>query len=248
MQVLCTGSSGFIGQALCKELTKQGHLVQSLPRDWKEIPKFDWLFHLGAYGNMYYQDNRSEIFRVNVVRTFELLEATKFLEYEKFVYISSSSVTLPIQTLYSACKKAVEMLIASYNKPIVIIRPYSVTGVGEQKEHLIPILINAVFTGKRVDLVPDPKHDFIDIEDLVNTIIEAKQGIISAGSGISYSNQEVLEIVEDVIGRKANIHIVSSLREYDTTDWLSPQCYGKKSLEQSIKEMVKEYEKQRKDT
>ena len=245
MRCLVSGSSGFLGQALCKELTKQGHSVQALPRDWKKVADFDWLFHLATFGNMYRHSGREEIFNANVVRSFALLEATKNRKYEKFVYISSSSVTLPVQTLYSACKKAVEALIESYDKPIIIIRPYSVTGVGEQKEHLIPTLIDAAFTGKIIPFVPEPVHDFIDIEDVVKVIIEAQEGIISVGSGIGYSNFDVLRLVEKVIGREIKTEIVNSMRKYDTTNWVSPQNFSHKPLEQSIREMVEEYGKQR---
>jgi nucleoside-diphosphate-sugar epimerase len=75
------------------------------------------------------------------------------------------------------------------------------------------------------------------------------RGIFELGTGQSYSNQDVLDIVEKVTKKKANINVVGSLREYDSEEWVSTNFrsrgYGwtpKKSLEQSISEMVQAYE------
>ena len=63
---------------------------------------------------------------------------------------------------------------------------------------------------------------------------------------------EVLELVEKVTGKKANITIVPNMRSYDTQQWVSTNFRARsfgwlptKSLQVSIEEMVKEYEKQR---
>jgi len=209
------------------------------------VSDVDWIFHLSSYGNMYQHDNRKEIFKANVANTFSLLEATRNMDYKKFVYISSSSVLLPKQTLYSSCKSACEELIQSYDKPIVIIRPFSITGVGEQPEHLIPTLIDAAFTGKTIPFVPEPVHDFIDVEDVVRAMVELEQGgIYEVGSGVSRTNEQVKAEVEFVTGKKINTNIVKNLREYDHSDWQSKSDWLTKTLTQTIKEMVQAYEKQ----
>lgn len=251
-RVLLTGSSGFLGLALSKALL-QWHEVIPLDRDWNVVPlDIDYIIHCGAYGNMYDQTSEMEIFRVNVKRTFDLLEATKVLSYKKFVYVSSSSVSLPTQTMYSVTKKMVENLIKAYNKPISIVRPYSVTGVGEQSAHLIPTLIDAAFTGKVIPFIPDPCHDFIDISDVVKSIIrimnfdslEAYQHpVFDLGSSDSYSNQEVLNIVENITGKKVHTKYTPAMRSYDTRKWESPISWSTKSLNTSIKEMVEAYGK-----
>ena len=172
------------------------------------------------------------------------------------MYLSSSSVNLRFQTVYSRAKRAAEevllALLETEGFPAIIIRPFSVTGVGEQPAHLIPTLISSCFTGAPVDFVPEPTHDFIDVEDVVDGIMalvnKAAHGIFSLGSGKQYSNAEVLEIVESLSGRKANIKIVDSMRPYDTDDWVSTSqdmsdsgWQPSKSLEQSIAEMIDTY-------
>jgi nucleoside-diphosphate-sugar epimerase len=139
------------------------------------------------------------------------------------------------------------------NVPICIIRPFSVTGVGEQKEHLIPTLIRAALYGEKMDFVKEPVHDFIDVQDvargMVNLAINQARGIFELGTGKGTSNQEVLELVEKITKKHINAHPVSSMRPYDNAGWVSTnfksRSYGwlpKKSLEDSIKEMVKAYE------
>lgn len=219
-------------------------MVQTLSRDWIEIPQVDEIYHLATYGNMYHHQDRKEIFMANLTKTFDLLETTKDMNYKKLLFVSSSAVELPMQTLYSACKKACEDLITAYNKPVVIVRPYSITGVGEQKEHLIPTLIDAAFTGRVIPFVLEPVHDFIDVSDVVEAmIIITSPGLYHLGSGKSYSNAQVKKMVEDITRRKIEIKEVSNLRTYDEKKWLAPNgIWAKKTLIQSIKEMVDDYQ------
>lgn len=243
---LISGSHGFLGEHLIRVLERRSLEVIRLLRDWNQIPEVDYIFHLAAYGNLASQTDRATIFRVNIVRTFDLLEATRNMLYKNFVYVSTSAVDLPVQTLYSASKLAAEALTQAYDKPIVIARPYSITGMGEQKEHLIPQLIEAAYTGKSIPFVPEPVHDFIDVEDVVKGLIEISQkspDVYFFGSGISYSNYQVLKLVEQITGRHIKTQIVPSLRDYDTYEWKAPYPYGTKLLEESIKEMVEAYDR-----
>lgn len=250
-QCLVSGSHGFLGKHLVAALEQRQFEIIRLSRDWKEIPEVDYIFHLAAYGNRYNQQDEDEIIRVNLMQTLDLFMTTKNMPYKKFVYVSTSSITLPVQTLYSASKLACEALIRAYDKPIVIVRPYSVTGVGEQEEHLIPTLIRAAYSGEEVPFVPEPVHDFIDVEDVVEAMIEivwkdlffycGGDTIYDLGSGQNYSNRQVLELVEKITNKKVKTKIVAPMRNYDNLEWKSPQNWSHKSLEQSIKEMVEDY-------
>src|SRR3990167_3657624 len=170
--------------------------------------------------------------------------------------MSTSSVRLSIQTTYSRTKRAAEEILLAYmerhNVPICIIRPYSVTGVGEQPEHLIPTLIRSAISGETVNFVPNAVHDYIDVEDVVAGIISLSEhharGIFELGTGKQYTNQQVLELVERVTEREVYVNIVPSMRSYDTDHWVSnnfkSRGYGwlpRKSLEQSIKEQYESF-------
>jgi nucleoside-diphosphate-sugar epimerase len=130
----------------------------------------------------------------------------------------------------------------------------SITGLGEQKEHLIPSLIRSCETGERLNFVPGATHDFIDVSDVVGAILNlsgvSARGIFEVGWGKRYSNQEVLDLVEKITGKKANITKVDSMRPYDNYGWQSTNFKARswgwlptKTLEQSISEMVEAYEK-----
>lgn len=246
-----TGANGFLGSKLFKKLpeNKVGiphpHLSRQL---WFDQPcRF---FFLGAYGNMAHQKSVPEMVKANVIEPWELLRAAlpRF-----FVYVSSSSVNLPVQTPYSRTKQAAELILRSLPDNCIV-RPYSVTGVGEQKEHLIPTLIRSCLDGEPMDFVPDATHDFVDVEDVVNGLLFLSEkrltGIFELGSGKSVTNDEVRHLVETVCGRPANIREVKQLRAYDTPDWCCRDDTARKigwephkRLVTSIREMVEVYRK-----
>jgi nucleoside-diphosphate-sugar epimerase len=160
--------------------------------------------------------------------------------------------------MYSRTKKAAEEILFSYmdkyNMPICIVRPFSVTGVGEQDTHLIPTLIRSCLRGEFMNFVSHPTHDFIDVEDVVSGLINLSdhqaKGVFELGTGRKHTNQEVLEMVEKATKKKANLNRVDQLRMYDNKEWVSSNYkargYGwlpAKSLKLSIKEMVDEFKK-----
>ncbi len=246
-----SGSSGFIGSRLCSKL--QGH-VEAIPNAQLNSHRFQdhrRFFWLSTYGNLSGQDNPTRLWESNIMDVVTVLD--KLIEnppYAHFLFVSTSSVLLPVQTPYSRSKRAIEEILMAMNEfPSCIVRPYSVTGVGEQKQHLIPTLIRSSFEGEPMEFVPDATHDYIDVEDVVTGMmilskIEAR-GIYEFGNRIAISNEEVRRLVEEITGRKANIVSVGKLREYDNQDWCckTPNAYWQpsKSLRQSITEMVAQY-------
>jgi nucleoside-diphosphate-sugar epimerase len=250
-----SGATGFVGKHLVKELGQ----VTSIPHETIGtiiLKPFDKFFFLSSYGNLFQQTDSKKTIEANVLDLISIMEQAVKFPFKSFVFVSTSSVKLPVQTFYSRTKKMAEELLLAYMEkyklPIVIVRPFSITGVGEHKEHLIPTLIKSCFTGELVNFSPDAVHDFIDVDDMVSGLISLSngiKGIYELGSGVQYTNQQVLDLVEFATGTKANINIISSARPYDTDSWVSnnfkARGFGwlpRKSLEQSIKEMVEVYE------
>ncbi len=105
--------------------------------------------------------------------------------------------------------------------------------------------------GTPMDLVPSATHDYVDVSDVVAGILmlseRRKVGVFELGSGVETSNGEVRSIVEKITGRKANVRIVDSMRSYDNEKWYCEEraegWFPKKSLEDSIREMVEDYAK-----
>jgi nucleoside-diphosphate-sugar epimerase len=250
--IYITGGKGFIGSYLIK------HLGDCIAVPHKEIRNTDFsnatkVFFLSSYGNMSHHTEDDLILQANVTDLVHTLLSVDWSKIESFVFMSTSSVKLKTQTMYSRTKKAAEEILLSfmekYGAAITVIRPFSVTGVGEQESHLIPTLIRNIKSDETVRLDPTPTHDFIDVEDLILGVMSLSnnkaRGIFELGTGVSKTNLEVLRIVEDVVGKKAKIDIVKGLRLYDTEDWFSTNFssrkYGwtpKKTLRESIEEMA----------
>jgi nucleoside-diphosphate-sugar epimerase len=97
-------------------------------------------------------------------------------------------------------------------------------------------------------------HDFIYIDDFVRGIDTIRQAdkplgdIINLGSGIQYSNQEVLELFEKVAGKRAPVEVVPAMaKEFESEVWLCDTTYAKEkynfetvyTLEQGIRDFLK---------
>ena len=242
MSDIITGAHGFIGSRLHREmpwtLSIYHHDIQKITHGHNSCRRF---FFLSTYGNLSHHEELGAIYKANILDVHHILSKIK---PQLFVFFSSSSVTLPVQTPYSISKRCAEHMIENSGVPYLIIRPFSVTGVGEQKEHLIPRLRDSCLNGTRMDFVPEPVHDFVDVEDVVTEVMALSKsgttGLFEIGNGKPVTNQEVLEIVEKVTGKNANIQIRKQLRAYDNPNWYAniPSMFTRKTLEQSVREMV----------
>jgi nucleoside-diphosphate-sugar epimerase len=238
-----TGSRGFIGNYLIKRLDNPNcppyPIIPTISR-WN----YDKIFFLSTYGNMAHHTDHPLMLKANVCDLLYILKGfTGWL-----CYMSSSSVILPVQTPYSCTKRVAENILEALPElKSCIVRPYSVTGVGEQKEHLIPTLIRSCMEGEEMPFDPFPVHDFIDVEDVVDELIkladEGATGIYEFGHGRPVTNQEVKGIVERTCGKQANIKLTRHIRPYDSSAWfcMRPHSKPKKSLKTSIEEMVEAY-------
>jgi len=252
-----TGASGFIGQQLMGLLDPKTTVAiphQRIPV--AHLEHFKRLFYLAAYGNLRGQDNWEETVNANVLKLAALLLEARRQSEAKFIFVSSSSVTLKVQTPYSRCKRAAEELLLSGNGDayqVLIARPYSITGVGEQREHLIPTLIRSCLDGEQMPFYPDAVHDYVDVQDFVEGLIlmamEAKSGIYEFGRGIPVTNGQVRALVEDATGKKASAIEHSAGRKYDAQNWYcrshATQSFGWKpkiTLTESIHQMVEAHQ------
>ena len=237
-----TGASGFIGSHLLKRLPDSvvmDHKLISTCYDWH----YEKVFFLSTYGNMAHHSDHRMMVQANV--TDLLCALRNFRGW--MCYMSSSSVTLPVQTPYSRSKRAAEEILQALPElKSCIVRPFSVTGRNEQREHLIPTLIRSCLEGEEMPFDPWPVHDFVDVDDVVDGLIslsnEGATGIYEFGSGSPSSNQEVRKLVEFVTGKKAKVRDAGTMRLYDNFKWWcknpNPIFKPKKTLEQSITEMV----------
>ena len=234
---LVTGSNSFIGKHLVHELISRGIKVQEYTRqnanDGSEIYPCDIVYNLASAGSKKGAYTREDIFNTNVVQTFNLLEWSRD-NANMFVQFSTSSIyghqSRLMDTgmkrepnfLYSASKVASDVLVREWSiytgKPAIIAIPFSIYGNDMQETKLIPTIIRNLRNGNSIPIV-DGDHDYLHVEDLVRGVSsisldrnDLPQYIeLNFGSGYSYSNQQVVEIIADIMHVRHDIQVIKEL-------------------------------------
>lgn len=280
-KILVTGANkGFIGSHFAKKLKHPKNKIKLFSQDeWQSLNEVmsvfspDRIFHFASYGNHYSQKDLNQTLDVNIFKTYQLLEASLNLNFKSFILIGSSSEygkkkapmketdLLEPDTFYGASKAAATLLTQvwakNFNKPVVIIRPFSIYGPGEADHRFIPTLVRSCLLGEAMKLDPTAVHDWLYVSDLIDGILLAAKRannlrgkIINFGSGIQSTNQEIVEIVENILGKKANIGKRGKSRSYDKKSWVADITIAKSlgwkpkvSLVNGLKKTVKYHEK-----
>ena len=238
MRYFVTGATGFIGQNLLKRLNgtvycfKKGENVKQAIHDFRP----DIIYHLAA--EIY---DEKEMFRSNVVLTWQLLTAITSYPIQSFIYIGSSSEygekKLPMtesdyldpRTIYEATKGAGSLFCQAFarrhQKPIIIARPFSVYGPGEPDHRLIPTAIRCLKKNETITIAPGV-HDFIYIDDFLDGLKLLESGeyageIFNFGTGIQYTNIELVDKLEKITSQTIKKQYTESLmRPYDSQNWV----------------------------
>jgi len=212
------------------------------------------IFHLAAHGVYSNQKKHHKILRTNVIGTSNLLEATAELSYELFVHTGGSSeygkswkpmketdLLKPV-TYYGATKAASTLLclyfVRVYHKPIVVLRPFSVYGFWEAPTRLIPTAITSALHNREMFLTTTGyRRDFVFVEDVVDAYMltlragDVSGEVINIGTGEQWSNEEVVDIIQVISGRKIQIAAGTyPARSSDTSHWVADIQKAKKLL------------------
>ncbi|HCU07038.1 MAG TPA: hypothetical protein DIC42_05625 [Holosporales bacterium] len=250
MRIAVTGSSGFIGSKLTKALQKRNHCIIKLDiaegmdilnfEQLKNVPEFDACVHLAAnsFVPSSYERPR-DFYHLNINGVINLLEICRKFQ-ARFVFSSSyvygSPNYLPISedhplngfNPYSETKIIGERLCENYfryfNVPSIILRPFNIYGSGQNPKFLIPIILEQAKTGKIDLLDPNPKRDYVFIDDVVEAFVKAvefenKQFVqVNVGSGKSHSVSEVVQIVNTLYYNKLKITYANNKRINEVDD------------------------------
>ena len=166
----------------------------------------------------------------NVKGTLNILQAAKELEIKKIIHTSTSEVYgtakyVPIdenhpiigQSPYSATKIAADQLAysfyASFNLPVITIRPFNTYGPRQSARAVIPTIISQLLkTGKVIKLGSmTPTRDFNYVQDTVDGFISALETVdiegqtINLGSGYEVSIQDTAIMIADLMNIKIEI-------------------------------------------
>ena len=194
MNILLTGSDGFIGSHLFHQLKeehdvigydiKNGHdiLNSELPKD------IDLVIHLAGLSGLKDSLNRpTDYWKTNVIGTQRLFE---HYENTRIIYASSSTAHEPWKNPYAMSKYSMEQLFHTNSLGLRFTTAY---GPGARQEMLIPQILKG-----RVNYINvNHSRDFIHVNDLISAIETVMKidlrGVIDIGTGES---NKLVDIVD----------------------------------------------------
>lgn len=260
--IAVTGSAGFVGSGLVRKLKEDNYKVLELDFSTgydlnlmdtlENVDKFDILIHLAAKTSVPDSFLRpDEFYKNNINTTLNSLELCRRFD-SKIIFASSyvygKPVYLPIDenhptdhfNPYASSKIICENLCGNYqrfyNVPSLVLRVFNIYGKGQNQGFLIGKILEQAKTGSIILEDPEPKRDFIHIDDVINAYLHAiiYQGsdfeIYNIASGKSYSVREVVSIIGEVSGKKLDIFFNGKRRENEVMDTIADISKAKKML------------------
>ena len=223
MKIFITGSTGFIGKHLVKNLKARGHELFLLDKDLADIKEWinevknfnpDAVIHLAWQGIPDYGPETSAknlkygldlIENLSKIGCKWVLSAGSCWEYGgKAGKISEDAEIKPIND-FTKAKNDLHIkgreIAQKNNIDFIWTRFFYVYGPGQKETSLIPYLIKCVREGKTPEIKnPNAKNDFIYVEDLAEALAElvenkVKTNVYNIGSGKLTAVQDVIKII-----------------------------------------------------
>ena len=253
MKAFVTGHNGFVGKNLVKGLEAEGVEIEKMItryltiRDADKIKNCDYVFNCAA--ELY---DESGMIDSNVKLTKNLCIASKEANLKAFIHIGSSSEfgkvdhyiheDMPLRptNLYEVTKAASSQLCRiyakKYNKPIVVVRPFSLYGPHERERRLVPTIYNKIKANEPAEIY-DGFHDWVYIDDFIDALmIIAKSGpekitgdAVNIGTGIQSTNEDVFNAFKSLEGFE-NANMIKKRgfsSQYDHTTWVCNTQYAR---------------------
>ena len=205
MRALITGGKGFVGQWLASHLKDSGDevVVTDIETDISNGPALrkvvaeaspEAVYHLAAMTHVGESwENPSEVLRVNVLGTAEVLAAGRTLATPPTVLVVSSAEVygtvnpeqLPLRedtptapaTPYAASKLAAEAVALQawrgYRQPVIVVRPFNHIGPGQSPNFAVPALAKRIVEARKGGVrtlrvgTLTTRRDFTDVRDVV---------------------------------------------------------------------------------
>jgi len=232
------------------DLTNWEHLYNFI----KDISKIDVLFHLGAIVYVPFSlINPRMTYITNVVGTLNLLEIARIFDIKKFIFASTYvygepnylpiDENHPIQAIspYNRSKILGEELCKGYQQDYglncIILRPFNIYGIGQNKEFLIPSILAQLPSKKIILENPNPKRDYIYIDDMVSAYMKAatydEKGFdtFNIGTGVSYSVKEIVDKIITISQTKdLTISYTHKIRENEISNIVADITKARKKL------------------
>ncbi len=197
------------------------------------LHRFDMVFHLAARAGVRPSiDDPKLYFTTNIDGTFNLLDACRHHGVDRFIFASSSSVyginrkvpfaeSDPIERTispYAATKLAGEQICSNYAHLFGIrcscLRFFTVYGPRQRPDLAISKFTRAIREGKPIDRYGDggTARDYTYVDDIIQGVVAAARytdvsdfEIFNLGGSATTTLNELIELVENTVGRKAII-------------------------------------------
>jgi nucleoside-diphosphate-sugar epimerase len=189
------------------------------------------IIHAAATGMEFPKTEWFDLIRFNVDFTVSLCEAAARNGTSHFIFIGTGlaykALDRPLaeedalETLhpYGASKAAADMLVRSaaveFGLPLTVLRPFSFTGLGDDRNRLFPSLLRAAAEGEPLNLTAGSQvRDHVSAGDVARGILAAmrhppapghRQEIYNLGGGGTKSVRELVEGVVERLGIKVDL-------------------------------------------
>lgn len=233
MSIIITGSSGFIGQALCNKFNELKIKYIGLSRsncnsprlvtvsDYTEAPSGDVLIHLAECSDRHLANQKGSNYEE---KSLFLLQTLINKKYRKIIYASSAVLygdknptprkirdPVFVTDTYTRIKYASEQIVLA-NQGIAV-RLANVYGARMAQSNVINTIFKQLSESGVIQIQnTTPVRDFIWIEDVVTAIVTMihnnVSGIFNVGSGIGTQIGQLANLALDVAGQ-SNRKVVS---------------------------------------
>jgi UDP-glucose 4-epimerase len=183
------------------------------------------IIHCAATGMEFPKTEWFDLIRFNVDFTVNLCESAALSGGSHFIFISTGlaykSIPRPLNEAdpldtrhpYGASKAAADLLVRSasveFGMPLTVLRPFSFTGIGDDRSRLFPSILRAASSGVPIELTSGlQSRDHISARDVASAIIATVRNVpapdnpavFNIGGGSSATVREMVEGVVAELG------------------------------------------------
>ena len=237
MNILLTGSSGFIGTHLAKLLKshkvvpydlKIGLDVRNEKQLIEKIKGCEVVVHLAAFTSVPKSwDNPTEYYDNNVLGTSKVVEASIKAGVKRLIFASSSAIYGAKENPYAASKAMGEgVLQVRKEMQTISLRFFNVYGKGQNPDNnmVIPTFIKGIKEGK-ISIYGDGEQtrDFIHVSDVCEVLKMAVEADVAPnfprfvaldlGTSKSYSVNELAYLMMGLMEKQAEIQYLPGRKE-----------------------------------
>lgn len=215
----------------------------------------DVVIHCAAFGIRHHERSHEELIDINIQGTASLMELASQYGVKRWIQTGScseypsqreplSETILPSPPNFYGVTKTASTLLAlqqgkALSMPVTVLRLFGVYGPSEWPERLIPTLLSACLTEKKVSFTSGyQSRDFVYVEDVADlytslaTTSHFPDGeIFNIGSGIGTTVREVGRLTEMITGKSG--YFLWGTKSHSPTDlscWVADITKSQKIL------------------